>query len=148
MLNDIYFGVDVDTKLSFDISTNGVAEVNNLLTCGATTIDEDEGLLVVNACTAQRTALPTTLVNHPAGRNLLVVGIYIIMWHLRIFSQQGFKLLTTHYGIHEEAARIARDLGVWELGVANVDDYLTQLSSGGRLNASAVQLSTDISILC
>ena len=144
---DVHFRVDIDAELCFDIVADGVAEVDNLLTCGTTAIDEDEGLLVVNACTAQRAAFPATLVNHPAGRNLLVVSIYIIMWHIGIGGQQLLKLLTLYHGIHEEAARIARDLGVRELGIADVDDYLTELGGCGCLDASAIQLATDIAIL-
>ena len=139
--------MDVYAKALTDVVANGLAEVDNLLTCGATTIDEDEGLLVVDTCTAQRTAFPATLVNHPAGGNLLVVSIYIIMWHIGIGGQQLLELLTLYDGIHEKAACIARDLGVRELGIADVDDDLTQLGSCRRLDASAVQLATDIAIL-
>ena len=139
--------MDINAKLCFDIVADSVAEVDNLLTCGATTIDKHQGLLVVDACTAQRTAFPATLVNHPAGGNLLVVSIYIIMWHIGIGGQQLLELLTLHDGIHEEAACIARDLGVRELGIADVDDDLTQLGSCRRLDASAVKLATDIAIL-
>ena len=81
---DIYFGMDIDAKALTNILADGFTEFYNLLTCSTTSIDEDESLAVMDACTSLRTALPTTLVNHPSGRNFLVVGIYIIMWHVRI----------------------------------------------------------------
>ena len=144
---DVYFWVDIDAETLTDVFADGLAKVDNLLTCGTTPIHEDEGLAVMYACTSQRAAFPATLVYHPAGRNLLMVGIYIIMWHVGILGEQLLELLATDNWIHEEAAGITRDLGVWELGIADVDDYLAQLGSCGRLDASTVEFATDIAIL-
>jgi hypothetical protein len=50
---DIHFWVDVYAKALTDVVANGLAEVDNFLTCGATAIDEDKGLLIVYARFAQ-----------------------------------------------------------------------------------------------
>ena len=69
------------------------------------------------------------------------------MWHVRILSLQLLVLATIDDGIHKEAARIARHLGIRQLGIADVDDHLAQLFGSRLTDASTLQLATDIAIL-
>ena len=50
-LNNIDFRVYIDTETLADIFADGLAEVDNLLTCSSATIDEYQSLLVVYAST-------------------------------------------------------------------------------------------------
>ena len=126
---------------------DGLAEPDHLVACRAATVDQHQRLLVVHASAAQRAAFPATLLNHPASGNLLVVSIYIIMWHVGIAGSQFLILPATHDGVHEEAAGIARQLWVGQLGPANVDDGLAQLTGRRLADALPLQLCTYVAIV-
>ena len=129
-LNDVDFRMNIDVEGLLDIALDGLAEGNNLKAGGASAIDKNEGLLVVNACPSHRAALPTTTVYHPACRNFLVQGINRIVRHVRITGCQRLVLLTGYDRIHEETACIALNFGVRQLGITDINNRLTHIGDG------------------
>ena len=139
--------MDVNAELLTDILANRLAQGDDFLSCSASKIHQHQRLLVVHAGTSQRTAFPTALVNHPTGRNLLVLVVDEVMGHGGIGSLKLFELLATDHGIHKEAACIAHHLRIGQLLTAYVDDDRTQLFGRGMVDATALQLCTDIAIV-
>ena len=64
-----------------------------------------------------------------------------------ILRSQLLILCLLHDRIHEEAARIALHLRVWQLGVANLDDDVTKLLGCRILDMLGSQGCTDIAVI-
>ena len=139
--------MNIYIELLLHITLDSLAEGHNLTSRCATQIDENQCLTVMYASTSQRLTLPSTLFYHPSCRNLLVFRINGIMGHIRILRSQLFILAARHYGIHEEAACIARLLGIRQLGITDVYNHLAQLLGRRLSDTSALQLRTDIAVV-
>ena len=70
-----------------------------------------------------------------------------IVGHAGIEGSQLAILLFGHHGVHEEAAGIAFHLRVGQFGIADVDDALAQLGSGGLKDAFPLELRADVAIV-
>ena len=136
-LNDVYFGVDVDAELLHDVLADLLAEGDYLCAGGSTEIDEDKSLLVVDGCTTERLAFPAALLYHPAGRNLLLVVADMVVGHRWVLGKELLELFAADNRIHEEAAAIAENLRVRELGIANGNDGVTDIL-GRRFSDAAL----------
>ena len=147
LLYHVDFRIDIDAETLANVMLDGLAEGDNLGACGTAAVDEHQCLLVVNAGTTKGTAFPSTLVNHPAGRNFFVVAINRIMRHPLVLCSQLLVFIATDDGVHEEAAGIAHDLGVGQLGIADADDDVAQLLGSRCFYPPALQLGTDVAVV-
>ena len=116
--------MDVNAEPLTDVVADSLAERNDFMPSGTAKIHQHQGLLLVDAGTAHRATLPAALVNHPAGGNLLVLIIDMVVGHFGLLCQQLLELLAADDGIHEEAAGITRHLRVRQFLAADVDNRL------------------------
>ena len=125
MLNDIHLRLDFNAKTIVDIHPDLFTKMHNLVTRSTTLVNQNQSLTVVHTGASECLSFPTTLVNHPSGRNLLVFLVDGVMRHVGIQSSEPFIFLTGHHGIHEETTCISFELGIRQLGIADIDNNLT-----------------------
>lgn len=125
MLNDIHLWLDFDAKAIVDIHPDLFTKMHNLVTRSTTLVNQYQSLTVVHTGASECLSFPTTLVNHPPGRNLLMFLVDSVMRHVGIQSSEPFIFLTGHYRIHEETTCISFELGIRQFGIADIDNNLT-----------------------
>ena len=139
--------MDNNAELFTHILSDGLAESDDFLTCSPTPVDEHQRLSVVDTGTAECLSLPTTLFNHPTYRNLLMTGVNLEVWHIRILLSQFLASLFGDDGVHEETAGIALHLRVRQFGVTYLYDDVAQLLGRRFLDALTLQFCTDITVV-
>ena len=117
----------LNTELLLYVMLYGFKETDNIGPGSTPEVDQHQCLLIVDTSTAERPALPSTLFDHPSGRNLLVRTVYCIVRHTLVLRRQFIVFLLGDDGIHKEAARIPRHLGVGKFGITDGDNRLSQL---------------------
>lgn len=104
--DEVYLRMNVDAKLFHHTTAHGIGQGNNLGRGGSAQIDEHQGLLVVHGSTPHGASLPSTLFDHPSGRDLHAI-LNVVVRHVGILALNGEELIACDNGIHEEAASIA-----------------------------------------
>ena len=139
--------MDINAKLLLHILSDGLTEIDNLLTRSTATIHQHQSLLVMHTGTSQTLALPSALIDHPSCRNLLMLPVDGLMRHARILGCQSIILRLLYDRIHEEAARIALHLRIRQLGIADFDDDITKLLRCRMFDILSRQRCTDVTIV-
>ena len=124
--------MDVNVKLGLYVLADSIAESDDLSSRGPTTVHKHQCLLVVDTSPAQALSLPATLFYHPAGRNLLMPGVHLVVWHIRMLGSKLLIFLACDDGIHKETAGIPHHLRIRQFGISDVYDDVAHLL-GGRL---------------
>ena len=127
ILDEIYFWLDVYSELLLDRLDNFVAEVDDFLRRCSASVDEDKALLLIDACTSEGLALPSALLDEPAGRNLDELIAHIVVREMSV-GRSG------NNGILEEGTSIAKDLRVGQLALTDGNDGIADILQGRSRN--------------
>ena len=111
-----------------------------------TTIHQHQRLPVIHTGAAHGLALPAAGVNQPAGGQLDVAVIERVMHYLGLAGDDVFALLGCDGGVLEEAAGIANDFRVRQLGAADFAHPFKNLLGRGLLNAFFGLLALQVQI--
>ena len=127
MLDDVYFWGDGDSELLIDILADGVAELEYLLSCGSTKIDQHKCLEGIHSRLPQILSFPSALFDHPPSRNLHSI-FHLIIRHRRILLEQTLEYLTVNDRILEETTCIALNLWVGQFGLPDTNNGISDQS--------------------
>ena len=109
-------------------------------------VDQHQRLLVVDAGVAHALALPAAGVDQPAGGQLDAAVGHGVMHQLGVAADDVLALLGRDGGVLEEAAGVADDGRIGQLGAADGDDPVVNLARVGRADAAVLRLALELQV--